>query len=66
MEIVPMGLYRYIVEGERETEAAAELDRRVDAISRNYHTSEEHHLMDLADTRADIEREFAVKIKVVI
>lgn len=63
MEVVPMGLYKYVVEGEYEKIAAAELEDAMDRISRCYHMSAEDCLMDMADARATVERAYGVTIK---
>ena len=66
MEVVPMGTYKYIVEGEHETIAASDLEDRVDMVSRCYHRSEEEHIMALADARASVERAYGVTVKIKI
>lgn len=59
------GLYYYIVEGEREDEAAEELDRTVDFLNSPAcrHLSGEEILTELADARKSICEKFGVTIK---
>lgn len=55
------GLYHYNVSGKREEEAAAELENKLDFISRDYHNR--FVLDDIADARNGIAEKYGVKIE---
>lgn len=55
------GLYHYNVIGEHEAEAAAELEAKLDIISRDYHSS--YTLDDIADARKAIVEKYGVLIE---
>lgn len=62
MKIVEtFGLYHYEVTGNREAEAAAELDEAYDFLSRS-HLSGQAYEIELADARERIERDYGVEI----
>lgn len=56
------GLFDYTVTGERETEAAEELERELDFLARDAHRSGAELLTDLATARQDVERKYGVVI----
>lgn len=67
MKIVETGgLYHYEVRGEREIEAAAELERKLDILSRDYSRPLAYVGMDMADTVADVRKAYGVEIKAAI
>jgi hypothetical protein len=67
MKIVETGgLYHYEVRGERETEAAAELERKMDILSRDYSRPSAYVGLDMADTVADVRKAYGVEIKAAI
>ena len=60
------GLYHYEISGDREEDAAAELENRMEALNRSYLSYPrpiEYFLDDLADIRRDIARKYGVDIR---
>ena len=56
------GLFDYTVAGEREAEAAEDLERELDFMAHDGHRSGAELLTDLATARKDIERKYGVTI----
>lgn len=54
------GLYHYCVTGERDEEAAADLERRLDFISRDYHNR--FAADDISDARRAVAEQYGVEI----
>ena len=60
------GLYHYEIRGDREEDAAAELENRMEALNQSYLSyprPREYFLDDLADIRRDIARKYGVDIR---
>lgn len=60
------GLYHYEISGDREADAAAELENRLEALNRSYLSyprPRECFLDDLADIRQDVARKYGVDIR---
>jgi len=59
------GVYHYEITGEREKEAAEELTKRLDAISRDYFRPSGYKLDDIADARTSVAGKYGVEIHAV-
>ena len=57
------GMFHYEVSGEREAEAAAELDRTLRFYERDLHTPGEFVLQDIADKRSALAEKYGVEIR---
>ena len=58
------GLFHYEVSGSREQEAAADLERRLDAINRDYHNP--FTADDIASARRSVAEQYGVEIRAVV
>jgi hypothetical protein len=56
------GPFDYIVTGERESQAAKELENRLDFLSRSYNLRREELIVEISDLRRRIEQKYNVKI----
>ena len=56
--------YRYEVSGEREKEAAQELERKLDFIYRDYYSP--YTAQDISEARQDVAKKYDVEIKAVV
>ena len=61
IKVETSGLYHYEITGEREQEAAQELESKLDFISRDYRNA--YTAEDIADTRRDIAKKYNVIIR---
>lgn len=57
-------LYHYEVTGEREQEAAQELEKKLDFIYHDYYSR--YTAQDISEARQDVAKEYGVEIKAVI
>ena len=58
-------LYHYEISGAQEEAAAADLERRLEALNRSYESyprPREYYLDDLADIRREVAQEYGVEI----
>lgn len=60
------GPFDYAVCGEREEEAAAELEQRLEQISRDYNRPDSYIADDIAAARAVVSEKYGVTIKTTI
>ena len=57
-------LYHYEVTGEREQEAAQELEKKLDFIYRDYYSP--YTAQDISEARQDVAKKYGVEVKAVI
>lgn len=57
------GPFHYEIMGDREEEAAAEFEKRLDFLDRSLHLPREYYYMELSELRQRIVKEYGVTIK---
>lgn len=64
VKIESIGNFHYEITGEREQEAAQELESKLNFIMRDYRNP--YTVQDISDTRRDISEKYGVEIRAVI
>lgn len=66
VKVETSGLFHYEVAGDLEKEAAAELEEKLDFLSRSYHLSGANYLTELSSILEAVEKKFSVIIHTAI